>query len=85
MKTEAQARKCWCPFAMTFGRLIHHRDSEPVGTSYGPQNRGTTMGGKLDTCLCIASECMVWRWDPDELNSAMDHPESGFCGLAGKS
>lgn len=81
MKTEEQARKCWCPFALTFGRLTHYRESEPVGVSYGPQNRGTAMGGKLDTCLCIASECMAWRWAK---RSETAPPALGYCGLAVK-
>lgn len=47
--TEDQARTKWCPHALQ------------SDTSAG-YNR-TTKGAVLGTCLCVASECMAWRWD----------------------
>jgi hypothetical protein len=34
-------------------------------------------------CRCIASECMAWRWEPDNPKPIEQH--RGFCGLAGLS
>jgi len=68
--TEEEARKKWCPMARSLGRLIgRDRDDELDRTiAFGSQNRGTTMGGALDNCRCIASDCMMWCW-------------SGGCGV----
>jgi hypothetical protein len=33
-----------------------------------------------EMCACLASKCMVWRWDYDEYGDATE----GFCGLAGR-
>ena len=38
---------------------------------------------------CPASLCMAWRWKPQRVRLEADiergdHPERGFCGLAGK-
>ena len=50
MKTEEEARKNWCPFAKNW-----QQDSGPA---YNRLN-----GQPPNTCLCIASECMAWRWE----------------------
>ncbi len=35
--------------------------------------------------LCIASNCMAWRWDDDSKALQRDNPaRRGYCGLAGK-
>lgn len=40
---------------------------------------------------CIGSECMAWRWIPDELvafvagsKTIVSEGQHGYCGLAGK-
>ncbi len=38
-------------------------------------------GGNGDS-ICIASRCMMWRWDHNKLVTG-DYRE-GFCGLGGK-
>lgn len=54
MKTEDEARKCWCPFArVTDPRL-------PPGT--GSWNRTISNDNTEARALCIASACMGWRW-----------------------
>lgn len=50
MKTEDEARKCWCPFARCGNEAGCNRNGED-GFSYTPH--------------CIASDCAAWRWvDP---------------------
>jgi len=64
--TEDEARKLWCPFA---------RDSLENYGSYNRQEGGEA----LETCRCLASGCMAWRWygGPDDAQT------NGWCGLAG--
>lgn len=49
MKTEEEARKCWCPFARW-------------GTGHDA-NSGNRHGDEWGHVFCIASECMAWRWE----------------------
>jgi hypothetical protein len=78
--TEEEAKTRWCPFARQLMR---------AGDTWAPANRDRDYD---DMCLCIASQCMAWRW-----NNAMSEAEFvkmattgetkapvGFCGLAGK-
>jgi hypothetical protein len=69
--TEEQARMKWCPHAMTATTMTQHPSFFGVGSG----NRGYRTGTPYETCRCIASECMAWRW----------HDGIGFCGLAGKA
>jgi len=62
MKTEEEARKCWCPFARS--------DSAPGG-SYNRDYQGG--GGKL--CMCIASGCMAWRWGNEQTTVEVDRTQ----------
>ena len=58
--TEAETKTKWCPMARAeWGEAAIDRD-------YG--------GNAFDACLCLASGCMVWRWDTHK---------DGQCGLAG--
>jgi len=36
--------------------------------------------------VCIASDCMMWRWNRDIMvgGSGRAEPTQGYCGLAGK-
>ena len=68
MKTEAEARKCWCPFA----RIAY------TGTGTTAVNRVHDPLATLNGVQCIASECMAWRWVIQPIEGV------GFCGLAGK-
>jgi hypothetical protein len=59
IRTEEEARKCWCPFA---------RPAMPHNSPFQPGNRMPDMGGDGYTSKlspsnsCIASECLAWRW-----------------------
>lgn len=52
MKTEAEARKCWCPFARN--------------TNCDPGVPAFNQVEHMPMTNCIASECMAWRWYYDE-------------------
>ena len=67
--TQEQAREKWCPYAW---RTI--RDSD--GMVFGP----TTALDRPNT-VCIASDCMAWRWDVSD--AQLDGKAKGHCGLAG--
>lgn len=70
--TESEAKSKWCPMARTaYHDMTVNRISDDGG------NPNHIAGVSYDT-RCIASECMMWRWEP--------HPEGhelfGSCGLA---
>jgi hypothetical protein len=68
--TEEDAREKWCPFARA--------DAYPASESSVTVNReGSSFTRKA--CLCIASNCMAWRWAEEK--SVTDR--RGYCGLAG--
>ena len=82
MKTEAEARKCWCPF----GRVAMLED-KMLQTGMPAFNRVAEAARARHSdaaTMCIASECMAWRWDGEPI-SELNHPNMrGHCGLAGK-
>lgn len=55
MKTEAEAKLCWCPFARV-PHCLHNEPQDPVA------NRSMTGKANAPEVCCIASECMAWRW-----------------------
>jgi hypothetical protein len=59
--TEDEARKLWCPFA---------RDAIEAQGTYNRLDDGEAP----NSCWCLASGCMAWRWDS---------LGQGHCGLAG--
>ena len=74
--TEDEAKTKWCPFV---------RQSTTVSATY---NR-TDSGGAPKSCLCIAGDCMAWRWLADYTPNAKGQMRKiqtayGYCGLAGK-
>ena len=66
MHTEKQAKDKWCPHALD------------TATDEGSYNR-TGEGKIVPSCLCLASECMMWRWVITDPKKAY----KGYCGLAG--
>lgn len=89
--SEADAKTKWCPMTRQLGTLsIRELPSEKEGiVSMGSQNRGYQMGRALPNCMCLASDCMMWRWvrtnikDADGNITVPSDDTHGYCGLAG--
>ncbi len=80
--TEEEAKKKWCPMARV--HIVENEDYYHNRTATGPAvNKGTAKAN------CIASACMMWRWEGREApaGSVFENEKStvyGYCGLAGK-
>ena len=77
MLTEQEARTKWCPMARVARFGIEKSElGNTVEAIVGSCNRDAL--GKspnpIGSCRCIASDCMMWRWDI---------ASEGHCGLAG--
>lgn len=74
MLTEEEAKTKWCPFVRrTYSGI--------------PVNRVADTAEFMDSCPCIASACMAWRWRrryADDAKEAKISHATGYCGLAGK-
>jgi len=68
LKTESEARQCWCPFARAQG--------DGANRTFFPDEDASKDGEVLSGMTCLASGCMAWRWDPRD-------DERGYCGLVG--
>ena len=66
--TETEAKRRWCPMA----KLVMGSQPQSAVANRGPQ--GEPAAGSF----CIASQCMVWRWEVAQEGT------SGYCGLAGR-
>lgn len=78
--TEEEAKDRWCPFA----RVNAADDlSTPAVNRWGRGDPNDSI------TLCIASSCMMWRWDAEPVPQPEDGfddkmvCERGHCGLAG--
>ena len=83
MKTEEEARKCWCPFARQWSMGVDQMGSG--GWNRHMPNTGTDDKAPYG-CKCIASECMAWRVGIYKLGDGPSPRPSvayGYCGLAG--
>ncbi|CAO3453320.1 hypothetical protein [Azospirillum argentinense] len=81
LMTEGEAKKKWCPHAR------YTADEEDNSAS----NRWC--GDKAPKeCLCIATNCMAWRWgyernfggDLDRTTDFKSGLRTGYCGAFGK-
>ena len=64
--TEDEARKKWCPFAIS---PVVHLDSTASGNRFS-MGKNSEAGSR---CLCIGSGCMAWRGVTEEkVSSLMD-------------
>lgn len=75
--TEEQAKKRWCP--MVRFQIGPINSSVWQGVAY--TNRAEEL--KSTTCLCIASDCMMWvETDRVPIEPELTHYEpAGHCGL----
>ena len=79
--TEETARTKWCPMTRQVVGTI--TDELTTVSGYGGHNKVVQNGESFDFtgCLCIASDCMMWKtmvYGDDQ------KPLGGYCGLAGK-
>jgi hypothetical protein len=76
--TEQEAKTKWCPMARC---KIDHDCADTIAV-----NRWSD-GAMIRGSLCVASDCMMWRWEVPEgkaTNKNEEKWDSGYCGLAGK-
>ncbi len=77
MYTEEEAKTKWCPM-VRMARVVAE-DGGGVPKVAATSNRGA---------FCIASDCMMWRWDNgsgyEHADGSKTDPERGYCGLAGR-
>lgn len=72
--SEKDAKTKWCPMARS-GFRRHTDTSLTINRKIG--------SGKPDPdCLCLASDCMMWR--AVNLMKEFETVQTGYCGLAGK-
>lgn len=64
--TEDEAKTKWCPYSTARVIRWQKRADTTVNAVYG----------EPPTTLCVASQCMAWRWSVGR--------NTGFCGLAGQ-
>ena len=84
MMTEEEARTKWCPFA----RVIVVETKVTGNRVFEMRTEGVDLNP--DTCRCIASECMMWRWEgrvdghliATERGHVTPSEAPGYCGLA---
>lgn len=69
LRTEEEAKKCWCPFAR-----VPTFDVHDIGGAAAASSNRSDMSTQPGFAPCLASECMAWR--PVDAR--------GFCGLAGR-
>jgi hypothetical protein len=68
---EDEAKQKWCPMVRT---VNHH-----IGVRGGLHHDEMRSGD-----VCIASNCMMWRWDTEEkFGNRVLSEVNGHCGLAG--
>lgn len=101
MKTETEAKECWCPFSrlayvemkgdgtadMKMGLTAFNRQQD-IKTEVASYAVGTR---------CVASKCMAWRWGQEEMmvetvengkivaRERRGVSDYGYCGLAGRT
>ena len=87
--TEDTAKQKWCPMARvalqinaegSVGKASYNRRRENGGPSEKHSGRSIIGDENISESRCLASGCMMWRWDIPKL----DHPTTGHCGLARK-
>ncbi len=80
MKTEDEARECWCPHVRT---MLVQAGSIPITAV--PAHNSIIGPEGYDRCQsfpCIASSCMMWEWRHNEANRDESRDVwLGDCGL----
>ncbi len=86
MKTEDEAKACWCP---------KKGSREAVLYVAGPNPTAEETAAAYKLTRCAASECVWWRWEterivyasldqlPSESRADSVSTNRGYCGIAG--
>lgn len=65
LRTEEQARKCWCSFARIYAsvsRNTTYREASGYNRVLGDTDGRKDADPNPPVARCIAGECMAWRW-----------------------
>ena len=90
--TEDKAKKKWCPMARAImtDETQSITESIETKTASAPFNRLGDTENAVDAwswelVACIASDCMMWRWNTRDrvLDDGTPIPGKGHCGLGG--
>lgn len=79
MKTPAEARKTWCPFA----RVVALGPTPDIQTAaFNRTHSEDADTSNPSQCRCIAEECSQWTWadEPTQVLARDDPHRRGFCG-----
>lgn len=67
LRTEEEAKQCWCPFVRHYNALHEPCGNSMAGMTADNMRRGDWPFG------CIASACMAWRWgEGDKVRSKIE-------------
>jgi len=83
--TTEEAKTKWCPMARTAAIITN--ESDEITDIKSAYNKVSQPEGFIvpASCLCIASECMMWRWNEYLTGIPNDkQTRTGYCGLGGK-
>ncbi len=85
MKTETEAKELWCPMVRdtdenmgTFNRWFEYEPRDPADPKKPRKQTDKLAKG----CRCIASRCMMWRWDSPQTRrcpECLDGPRKQIC------
>lgn len=71
LKTEDEARKCWCPFAR-----ITYSPTESCAVTGNREPTLPAVASLNGASCCIASQCMAWRtYVGRDVITPSDHPD----------
>lgn len=74
MYNQEEAKTKWCP-------MVRYEGDEHGSWNAGQENvnrQNINAGITRYQAVCIASDCMMWRWDISAPNMG------GYCGIGGK-
>ena len=85
--TEEEAKTKWCPMAR-YGEL--HGPEQGAAAAFNYNRTDVPNAPPIpNTCRCIASECMAWKWETagEDMGRQHNNPGAerhGYCGLTSK-
>jgi len=78
--TEETAKTKWCPMVRI---VIGHKDD--IWQNRAVKNRAEFVAKGCPEICCIASDCMMWRWELTREEAQNGYQaKKGYCGFGGK-